>query len=145
MEELIELRKFLKKGNISSALLMIDEMEEMSKKDILNKIPSYGIVLMLHFIKQDVEKRTTRSWDVFIRNAILEIQDLNARPKSKGTYLDDSELRESLESAYRQAINQASLEINEGRYKVSELRKMVNKQEICNRAMTAISAFTDME
>ena len=100
---------------------------------------------MLHFIKQDVEKRTTRSWDVFIRNAILEIQDLNARPKSKGTYLDDSEHRESLESAYRQAINQASLEINEGRYKVSELRKMVNKQEICNRAMTAISAFTDME
>ncbi|MBD2625323.1 hypothetical protein [Trichormus variabilis] len=48
MEELIELRELLKRGNISSALLMIDEMEEMSKKDILNKIRSYGIILLLN-------------------------------------------------------------------------------------------------
>ncbi|MBD2692985.1 DUF29 family protein [Anabaena catenula] len=143
MEELLELRELLKRGNISSALLMIDEMEEMSKKDILNKIRSYGIILLLHLIKQEIEKRTTRSWDVSIRNAILEIQNLNARPKSKGTYLDDSELRESLESAYRQAINQASLEINEGQYDSSELQQMVNKQDICNRAMAALSVFAD--
>ncbi|MBD2567633.1 DUF29 family protein [Anabaena lutea] len=86
MEELIELRELLQRGNISSALLMIDEIEEMSKKDILNKIRRYGIILLLHLIKQEIEKRTTRSWDVSIRNAILEIQNLNARPKSKGTY-----------------------------------------------------------
>lgn len=145
MEELIELRELLKRGNISSALLMIDEMEEMSKKDILNKIRSYGIILLLYLIKQEIEKRTTRSWDVSIRNAILEIQNLNARPKSKGTYLDDSELCESLESAYRQAINQASLEINEGQYDSSELQQMVNKQDICNRAMEALSVFADDE
>ena len=35
MEELIALRELLQKGNLSGALLMIDEMEEMSKKDIL--------------------------------------------------------------------------------------------------------------
>lgn len=145
MEELIELRELLQIGNISSALLMIDEMEEMSKKDILNKIRSYGIILLLHLIKQEIEKRTTRSLDVSIRNAILEIQNLNARPKSKGTYLDDSELRESLESAYRQAINQASLEINEGQYESFELQQMVNKQNICNRAMEALSVFGDDE
>jgi vacuolar-type H+-ATPase subunit F/Vma7 len=143
MEELLELRELLQRGNISSALLMIDEMEEMSKKDILNKIRSYGIILLLHLIKQEIEKRTTRSWDVSIRNAILEIQNLNARPKSKGTYLDDCELRESLESAYRQAINQASLEINEGQYDSSELQQMVNKQDICNRVMDALSVFPD--
>ncbi len=50
MEELIALRELLQKGNVSSALLMIDEMEEMSKKDILNKIRSYGIILLLHLI-----------------------------------------------------------------------------------------------
>ncbi|MBD2625322.1 hypothetical protein [Trichormus variabilis] len=98
---------------------------------------------LLYLIKQEIEKRTTRSWDVSIRNAILEIQNLNARPKSKGTYLDDSELCESLESAYRQAINQASLEINEGQYDSSELQQMVNKQDICNRAMEALSVFPD--
>jgi len=37
---------------------------------------------------QKAENRTTRSWDVSIRNSILEIQDLNATPSSKGTYLE---------------------------------------------------------
>ena len=143
MEELIALRELLQKGNLSSALLMIDEMEEMSKKDILNKIRSYGIILLLHLIKQKAENRTTRSWDVSIRNSVLEIQDLNARPSSKGTYLNAQELRESLESGFRQAINQASLEVNEGIYDAKELQKMVDKQEICDRAMTLISLFSD--
>jgi len=143
VEELIALRELLQKGNVSSALLMIDEMEEMSKKDILNKIRSYGIILLLHLIKQKAENRTTRSWDVSIRNSVLEIQDLNARPSSKGTYLNAQELRESLESGFRQAINQASLEVNEGIYEAKELQKMVDKQEICDRAMTLISLFSD--
>ncbi len=143
MEELIELRELLQKGNLSSAFLMIDEMEEMSKKDILNKIRSYGIILLLHLIKRKVENRTTRSWDVSIHNSVLEIQDLNARPNSKGTYLNSQELRESLESAYRQAINQASLEVNEGKYDARELQQMVNQAEICDLAMLAISTFSD--
>jgi len=143
MEELIALRELLQKGNVSNALLMIDEMEEMSKKDILNKIRSYGIILLLDLIKQKAENRTTRSWDVSIRNSVLEIQDLNARPYSKGNYLNDQELRESLESGFRQAINQASLEVNEGQYDARELQEMVDKQEICDRAMTAISSFSD--
>lgn len=143
MEELIALRELLQKGNVSNALLMIDEMEEMSKKDILNKIRSYGIILLLHLIKQKTENRTTRSWDVSIRNSVLEIQDLNSRLYSKGNYLSDQELRESLESGFRQAINQASLEVNEGQYDARELQGIVDKQQICDRAMTAISSFSD--
>ena len=143
MEELIALRELLQKGNVSNALLMIDEMEEMSKKDILNKIRSYGIILLLHLIKQKAENRTTRSWDVSIRNSVLEIQDLNSRLYSKGNYLSDEELRESLESGFRQAINQASLEVNEGQYDARELQGIVDKQQICDRAMTAISSFSD--
>ena len=143
MEELIALRELLQKGNVSNALLMIDEMEEMSKKDILNKIRSYGIILLLHLIKQKAENRTTRSWDVSIHNLVLEIQDLNSRLYSKGNYLSDQELRESLESGFRQAINQASLEVNEGQYDARELQGIVDKQQICDRAMTAISSFSD--
>lgn len=143
MEELIALRELIQTGKLSSALLMIDEMEEMSKKDILNKIRSYGIVLLLHLIKQKAENRTTRSWDVSIRNSILEIQDLNARPNAKGTYLNEQELRESLESGYRQAINQASLEVKEGLYEPKQLQQIVDQQEIIAIALTAISNFSD--
>ncbi|MEA5618061.1 DUF29 family protein [Cronbergia sp. UHCC 0137] len=145
MEELIALRELLQTGNLSSALLMIDEMEEMSKKDILNQIRSYSIILLLHLIKQKAENRTTRSWEVSIRNSTLEIQDLNARPNSKGNYLNNQELRESLDSGFRQAINQASLEVNEGRYDVCELEKIVDKQEICDRAMMIISSQRDLD
>ncbi len=97
----------------------------------------------MHLIKQKAENRTTRSWDVSIRNSVLEIQDLNARPNSKGSYLNEQELRGSLESGFRQAINQASLEVNEGQYDAKELQKIVDKQEICDRAMTLISLFSD--
>jgi hypothetical protein len=52
MEELLELKALLLGGNISEALLLVEEMTEMSKDDKLNKIFSFGIILLLHLIKQ---------------------------------------------------------------------------------------------
>jgi len=52
MEELLELKTLLLGGNISEALLLVEEMTEMSKDDKLNKIFSFGIILLLHLIKQ---------------------------------------------------------------------------------------------
>jgi hypothetical protein len=43
MEELIELRSLVQRGDVQSALMLIDELEEMSKDDKINKIYSYGI------------------------------------------------------------------------------------------------------
>ena len=66
MEELLELKTLLLGGNISEALLLVEEMTEMSKDDKLNKIFSFGIILLLHLIKQRAEKRTTHFWDTSI-------------------------------------------------------------------------------
>ena len=55
MEELLELRTLLIGGNISDALLLVEEMTEMSKDDKLNKIYSFAKVLLLHLIKQQAE------------------------------------------------------------------------------------------
>jgi hypothetical protein len=66
MEELLELKNLLISGNIADALLLVEEMTEMSKDDKLNKIISFGIILLLHLIKQQAEKRTTRSWEISI-------------------------------------------------------------------------------
>ena len=87
MEELLELKTLLIGGNISEALLLVEEMTEMSKDDKLNKIFSFGIILLLHLIKQQAEKRTTRSWDVSIRNSVRQIQHSNKRRKANGNYL----------------------------------------------------------
>jgi len=52
--------------------------------------------------------------------------------------LTREELRETLEEAYLNAIDEASLEVEEGRYEVQELEKLVNGEEIINRALDLI-------
>ncbi|CAD5965945.1 DUF29 family protein [Planktothrix agardhii] len=138
MEEILTLKELLLKGDIPGSLAIVEELEEMGRKDIVKTIRSYSIVLLINLIKRQVEKRTTRSWDVSIQNAIFEIRDENKRPCSQSYYLSPEELDEVLEVAYKQAINKASLEVSEGIYEAKELEKLANKEEILNQAMELI-------
>lgn len=138
MEELMTLKELLYQGKIPEALELVEELEEMSKSDKLNKIFSYGIILLLHLIKQVAEKRTTKSWEASIRNAVKQIQRTNKRPKAKGTYLTEEELLETLEDAYDSALDRASLEAFEGIYEAEEIREMVNREKILQKAMDLI-------
>ena len=111
----------------------------MSKKDIIKTIRNYAVILLLHLIKQQAENRTTRSWEVSIRNSVREIQRENKRRKAGGSYLTPEELLETLEEAYLNALDEASLEVEEGRYDPEELEQFINKDEILNRALALIS------
>ncbi len=51
MEELLELKQLLLKGDIKGALAMVEELEEMSRDDKINNIISYAIILLMHLIK----------------------------------------------------------------------------------------------
>ncbi|CAD5970799.1 DUF29 domain-containing protein [Planktothrix agardhii 1029] len=139
MEEILTLKELLLKGDIPGSLAIVEELEEMGRKDIVKTIRSYSIVLLIHLIKRQVEKRTTRSWDVSIRNSIREIQRENKRRKAGGYYLNYEELIETLEDAYLNAIDQASLEVSEGIYEPQELEKLVNREELLNQAFQLIT------
>ena len=139
MEEILTLKELLLKGDIPGSLAIVEELEEMGRKDIVKTIRSYAIVLLIHLIKRQVEKRTTRSWDVSIRNSIREIQRENKRRKAGGYYLNYEELMETLEDAYLNAIDQASLEVSEGIYEPQELEKLVNREELLNQAFQLIT------
>ena len=139
MEELLELRTLLIGGNITDALLLVEEITEMSKDDKLNKIFSFGKILLLHLIKQTAENRTTRSWDLSIKNSVREIQRTNQRRKSKGTYCEPSELRETLEDAYDIALDAAAREAFEGKYESEVLDKTIDRSAIIDRAIALIS------
>ncbi|MEB3228513.1 MAG: DUF29 family protein [Synechocystis sp.] len=138
MEELLELKGLLTEGNITEAILLVEEMTEMSKEDKLNKIFSFSIILLLHLIKQQAEKRTTRSWDVSLRNAVRQIQRINKRRKTKGYYLTEGELRETLADAYDLALDKAALEAFEGRYDSQKLADLVDKISLLNQAFQLI-------
>ncbi|MFM7364894.1 MAG: DUF29 family protein [Cuspidothrix sp.] len=138
MEELLELKNLLISGNIADALLLVEEMTEMSKDDKLNKIISFGIILLLHLIKQQAEKRTTRAWEISIRNSVRQIQRTNKRRKANSNYLTETELQATLEDAYQSALDQASLEAFEGRYEADEIATMIDRNTIINQAFTLI-------
>lgn len=138
MEELLTLKDLLLKGDVPAALAIVEELEEMSRKDIIKAIRSYAVILLLHLIKQQAENRTTRSWEVSIRNCVREIQRENKRRKTGGYYLTLEELLETLEEAYLNAIDQASLEVEEGHYEPEELEQLVNREDILDRAMALI-------
>ncbi len=134
MEELIELRSLVQRGELESALMLIDELEEMSKDDKINKIYSYVVILLLHLIKQAAENRSTSSWEVSIRNSVISIQRTNKRRKAGGNYLSDREIIEILEDAYDRAIDNARLEAFGGAYNAIALGKMVSQTEILAQA-----------
>jgi hypothetical protein len=139
MEELLTLRELLLKGDMTGALAIVDELEEMSRDDKINNIRSYAVILLMHLIKQKAENRTTKSWELSIRNSIRGIQTKNQRRKAGRTYLNTDELSLAISEAYTEAVDRASLEVEEGRYEPHELAKLVNRQEICDRAMILIS------
>jgi hypothetical protein len=138
MEELLTLKDLLLKGDIPGALALVEELEEMGRDDKISDISSYAKILLLHLIKQQAENRTTRSWEVSIRNSVAAIQTKNKRRKAGGYYLTPAELRIALEEAYPQALNTASLEVAEGRYESDELAQMINREEILGRALSLI-------
>jgi primase-polymerase (primpol)-like protein len=145
MEELLKLRELLLKGDMTGALAIVDELEEMSRDDKINNIRSYAVILLMHLIKQKAENRTTKSWELSIRNSIRGIQTKNQRRKAGGTYLNTDELSLAISEAYTEAVDRASSEVEEGRYEPHELAKLVNRQEICDRAMILISTNLEIQ
>ncbi len=138
MEELLELKNLLLAGNVPDALILVEEMTEMSKDDKLNKIFSFSIIVLLHLIKQQAENRSTRSWETSISNSVRQIQRINQRRKTGGNYLTSEELKETLDDAYSSALRQAALEAFEGIYQPEEIEAMIDKNKIINQALELI-------
>ena len=138
MEELWELRQHLEAGDYSAALQVLDEMDEMGRKDTIYKIQSFMEILLIHLIKQRAEQRTTRSWELSIRTSCHRIHRLNKRRKTTGWFLTSAELHEALDEVYDDAMDRAAFEAFEGQHTTSELAAMVNRQELLTQALALI-------
>ena len=138
MEEIWALRQALEAGDLQTALAIVDEMEEMSRDDKVQKIASYMRVLLVHKIKQAVEDRSTKSWDVSIRHALRQIASVNKRRKSGGWYLNDDDLSVLLTEVYDSALDWASLEVHEGIHSVDMLLTMHDRETVVASAYAAI-------
>jgi hypothetical protein len=135
MEELQTLREFIRKGRYEDALLLIDDLEEMSKEDKLNKIYSYAVILLIHLIKRQAEQRTTRSWEVSIYEASSQIRRINKRHKSGGMYASHEELQLLMDEAFDLALKRASLEAFEGQCTENDLAHKLDKPALIDEAL----------
>jgi hypothetical protein len=143
MEELVELRSYIETGRYAEALTLLGEMEEMSYDDKVNKIGSFVEILLLHLIKQSAEGRTTRSWDISIRNALDGMGDVNRRRRSSGFYLDEVALQEVIADHYDRALRLASLEAFGGRYEPEQLADMFSDTVVRKTALEMILTTQD--
>lgn len=130
-QELIDLRASILEGRYGDALAIVDELEGMSKKEILRKIKAFLKILLIHLMKNQIEQRLTSSWAVSIRNAILEIYDLNLK-ENKTSYYINSDEWESLieEEVIEKAIADASEEVMNGQFTRSQLSEMLDKEQL---------------
>lgn len=130
MEELIELRQSIETKDYVKALAIVDELEAMSVEDKLNKIDSYMVILLLHLIKKDAQRKTTRSWERSINNSVRQINKTNKRRKSGGYYAKKEELQEIIIAAFAPALEGAAIEAFEGVYSEQELLNLIDEEKI---------------
>ena len=133
-QELIDLRNSILEQRYTDALAIVDELEGMSKKAILRQIKSFLKVLLIHLIKNQIEKRLTNSWVASIRNSLIEIQDINLKENQKSYYINQDEWDSWLEDEIELAIADASLDVFGGMYNEFQLAEMVNRAEVISIA-----------
>ena len=95
-------------------------------------------VLLIHLIKQAVEKRSTRSWEDSIEESLDSIAATNKRRSSGGHYLDDEALVLALTEAWPRALRRASREVLEGIYAPEHLATQVDRQALLETALRQI-------
>lgn len=133
-QELVDLKRSLLEGRYDDALLLVDELEGMSKQAILRNIESFLVRLLVHLIKNQVEQRLTHSWMVSISDSILQISKLNLKANKTSYYLKADEWSSYLEDALEEAILPASSEVLEGTLKPRQLAKRIDREVLLSLA-----------
>ncbi|MBN3945667.1 MAG: DUF29 family protein [Nostoc sp. NMS7] len=141
-QELIDLKKSILEGRYADALVIVDELEGMSKQAILRNIQAYLNILLIHLIKNQVEQRLTGSWAASIRNSIREIKKLNIKDNKTSFYINLNEWESLMEEeVIEDAIADASQEVMSGKFTRSQLSAMLDKSQILTTA-TSLLALT---
>lgn len=138
VQELVELRQSIVEGRYRDALAIVDELEGMSKQAILRNLESYLVRLLIHLIKNQVEKRLTNSWVASITDSIRQIKKLNLKDNKKSYYINQNEWSDYLEEAVEVAIIEASVEVSGGIYTPGQLKEIVNCEQILVLAKSLI-------
>ncbi|BAZ80823.1 DUF29 family protein [Sphaerospermopsis kisseleviana CS-549] len=133
-QELIDLRNSILEQRYTDALAIVDELEGMSRQAIFRNIQSFLVRLIIHLIKNQIEKRLTNSWANSIRGSVREIKKINLQDNKTSYYVKIDEWQPILEDEFEEAIRDASEEVMNGIYSPFQLTEMVDKEQIIEQA-----------
>ena len=138
-QELSDLKICIIEGRYDDALVIVDELEGMSKQDILRKIESFLVRLLIHLIKNQLEQRLTNSWAASIRGSLVEIKRLNLKDNKTSFYVNEDEWMTMLEDTIDLAISDASVEVFNGIYTPFQVDDMVDRSQTIAIASSLLS------
>ena len=138
-QELTDLRISLLDGRYDEALAMVDELEGMSKQAILRNIESFLVRLLVHLIKNQIERRFTNSWIASISDSIAQIAKLNLKDNKTSYYIQADEWLMYLEEAIEAAIRPASVEVLTGQLKPKQLSNQLDRLHLISIAQQLLS------
>jgi hypothetical protein len=130
VQELINLKQSVLEGRYEDALLLIDELENMSKQAILRNIESCLVRLIIHLIKNQLEQRLTNSWVASISDSIVQIKKLNLKDNKKSFYLKKEDWQLVIEEAIEQSIRPASVEVLQGSLKPLQISTRLDRVQL---------------
>ncbi len=147
-QELTDLKASILQGRYADALMLIDELEGMSKQAILRNIQSFLVRLLVHLVKNQVEQRLNNSWAASIRGSIVEIKKLNLQDNRVTYYVKLDEWQPMLEEVMELAIGDASVDVMDGAYSPFQLSGIVNQPQVITTAHKLLAltyAYTSRE
>ncbi|MFB2921874.1 MULTISPECIES: DUF29 family protein [Aerosakkonema] len=133
-QELTDLRNCILEKRYEDALILIDELEGMSRQAILRNIQSFLDRMTIHLIKNQIEQRLTNSWVASISDSIVQIKRLNLKENKTSYYVKADEWELMLEEAIANAIRPASAELLNGRLKPSQVSQMLDNAKLMAKA-----------
>ena len=128
MEEILELKDCLLNQKYDRAFDIVEDLEAMGRQDKINNLESFLVILLIHVIKIQVEKRVTRSWKNSISNSLLAIQKRNRLGK-KSHYIKQHNWDEYILECQFEAVLGAAKECFEG-IDYQELEKLVDFEQL---------------
>jgi len=128
VQELVDLRNSILEGRYDDALVIVDELEGMSKQATLRQIESFIVRLIVHLIKNQIEQRLTNSWAASISDSVVQIAKINLKDNKTSYYINADEWQPVLEEAIERAIRPASTEIFNGQLKPKQLSARINRE-----------------
>lgn len=144
-QELLDLRNCILERRYDDALALVDELENMGKQAILRNIESFLVRLLVHLIKNQIERRFTNSWIASISDSVIQIAKLNIKSNKTSHYIKLEDWQPYLEEAFTQAIRPASVEVFDGKLKPKQLEKQVVKTELLATAQQLLRLTYDAE